>query len=161
MSQLYFANNKRSNTPVASWMLEDLRAMTSDPLRVATDFLTELARGSFEPGPCFRDWPDGGPLTLGHDWDNRFLSLSDVEVDNRVVQAVQSRMARYARLSTPRLAVCELGTDSAWRQMGRHKSLVSFGILCNNEQDGIVRLKQGDDRVWGHFGGWRIWELTP
>jgi hypothetical protein len=135
--------------------------MMSDPRRVAIDFLAELAKGSFEPGPYFPDWQDDGPLTLGHDWDNRFLPLFNIDIDNRVVQAVRSRMARCVGISPARLALQEIGADSRRKPPGSQADLLTFGILCDGVPDGTIRLRRGDRRIWGCHAGWRVWELTP
>lgn len=128
-----------------------------DPWVVATQFLEELARGGFRPGPLEYD---SRLLTLGHEWDNRFLALRDVSVDNQVVRAIQSRMARYRDRQLGQLKLTPINWTLSCSDAGPFSRIV-YQISWDAAADGTLTLQRADHKVWGPTGGWRIWELTP
>jgi hypothetical protein len=139
------------------------RSETADePRRVAKQFLEALAQGSFRPESLDLGQQVGPVLSLGQEWDNQFLALRHVEIDNRVVQAVQSRMARYRTRAMGKLELSQLGFGSATEASEPDSSAwITFEILWDGARDGTITLRRSDYRIWGPSYGWRVWELTP
>jgi hypothetical protein len=131
-----------------------------DPHVVATQFLQELVRGSFQPGLLEPGRYPQPLLTLGHEWDNRFLTLSDIEADNRVVSAVRSRMARYSGWAPGWLRLSDMQIAPS-RRASESFTAVAFEIWWNDVDDGLIVLRQGEYAVWGSHSGWRVWDLSP
>jgi len=131
--------------------------LVNDPWIVATQFLEELVKGGFRPGPLEYD---DRLLTLGHEWDNRFLALRDASVDNQVVRAIQSRMARYRGKQLGRLKLAPLNWTSLRSDVEPFNRIV-YQISWDDFADGTIALQRADRKIWGPAGGWRIWELTP
>lgn len=134
-----------------------------DPAGVANAFLRALLRGLFEPGVSDVPLPGGPALTLGGDWDKHFLPLRTVDVDNRIVRAVRSRMRRYQgvvfhRLDLRRLDIVRL-VDAA--EAADLPPIATFEITLDGEADGTIMLRQADRCIWGAGGGWRVWNLSP
>ncbi|HLF26280.1 MAG TPA: hypothetical protein VJG32_08085 [Anaerolineae bacterium] len=151
-------------SPWLSLYNEDLLPPTdSAPWLVAMEFLEELARGAFKPEQLQLGPQQVCVLTLGHAWDNRFLDLSDIRADNLVVQAVQSRMARYQgrALGRPRLSRLNFEPPMAMIDSEAFATSIAFGIAWDDLQDGSIVLRRGEHWVWGPRCGWRVWKLTP
>jgi len=135
---------------------------TDNPRAVATEFLEELAKGSFKPRPMDISRSDRHILTIGHEWDNRFLALRHIEEDNQVVQAIQSRSARLWGKTLGRLELYELSGGTSDKSHDYPELMqVTFLISWDGFQDGFITLCLGDHRVWGPARRWRVCQLSP
>ena len=160
--------NIRSSIPMGVSPLRGLQRNTRffeparDPRLVATQFLEELAKGSFKPGALDLGRCERQVLTLGHEWDNCFLGLLCIDVDNRVVQAAQSRMVRYQGRTFGQLNLSQLSFGSPTEASDLDSPVrITFEIWWDGIRDGTITVQRGDYRIWGPPGGWRVSELSP
>jgi len=141
-----------------------------DPKVVATQFMEELIRGTFQDAS-----PQVG-LSQNSDWGNKYLALWSDDVI-RVPQAVQSRVKRYNGLEISQLTLKEISRTqpSPGEKANKLGEMVTFGISWaqrpkgqttdfgwKDSNEGYITVRWIDYNIDGYYpGGWRIWDLSP